>query len=175
MAQIESAALSAAARRGVPVAWAPRAVSSGRERQARSSHGVVSARASREAESRVQRSAVGPLAKQAVVLPPVVGRDAAEAPLEEPAAWGGAAGPRAVEAARDVGAEPLAAEAVPAAAARRQGVAPDAAGEQPRGAVRLSAVAWAFRRGRAPPSARLALQSAALFAHAKKYLRTALP
>jgi len=114
------------------------------------------------------------------VVLPAVGRDAAEAPQEEPAAWDGVAGPRAVEAARDVGAEPLAAEAVPAAAARRQGVAPDAAGEQPRGVVRLSAavlsaVAWAFRRGRAPPSARLALQPAALFAHAKKYLRTALP
>jgi hypothetical protein len=84
----------------------------------------------------VPRSAVAPLAKQAVALPEEPGaRDAAGA---EAAVRGGVARQRAVVAARDVGAEPPAAEAVPAAAARRQGVAPDAAGEQPRGAARLS-------------------------------------
>jgi hypothetical protein len=86
----------------------------------------------------VPRLAAAPLAKQAVALPEEPGaRDAAGA---EAAVRGGVARQRAVvAAARDVGAEPPAAEAVPAAAARRQGVAPDAAGEQPRGAARLSA------------------------------------
>jgi hypothetical protein len=113
--------------------------------------------------------AVGPLAKQPVAPP--------EEPVAEAAVQGGVAQQRAGAVARDVGAEPLAAEAVPAAAARRQGAAPALAGEL-QGAVRLSAavllaVAWAFRRGRAPPSARLVPRPEAPFAHAKAYLRVA--
>jgi hypothetical protein len=81
------------------------------------------------------------LAKQPVVPPEEPGaRDAVEE------ARGGAAPRRVVvAAARDVGVEQLVAEAAPAVAVRRQGVAPDAAGEQPRvvrpSAAVLSAVA----------------------------------
>lgn len=100
-------------------------------------HGAAVARAAviaREAESRVPRLAAGPLAKQPVVPPEEPGaRDAVEE------ARGGAAPRRVVvAAARDVGVEQLVAEAAPAVAVRRQGVAPDAAGEQPR-VVRPSA------------------------------------
>jgi hypothetical protein len=114
--------------------------------------------------------AVGPLAKQPVAPPEEPGvRDAVAA---EAAARGEVALRRVAVVALDGGAV----AAVVPAAAEAVRVAPHVAGEQQR-AVRpsaavLSAVAWTFPL---LPFAQPAPQSAARFAHAKKYLRTAWP